>query len=346
MSSLEKKVILLVEDDIFAEVFAKEKISQFGYQVITANSGEMAVELVLNHEKIDLILLDLDLGQGSDGPTTAWQILKNKYIPIIFLSDSCKNEYVNKLNEIPCYGVLLKASGEFVLPSSIEIALDLFEKNQNLKKETEVLNQTEEPPMEVPIKILYINSDFKVTYFIKKSGSIIRSSISLEQAVKLLKSEEFDLILSEPHNKAILKPQANSLSKDSKARILIVDDNPILREGLKSLLLQSPNFDIVGEAANGFEAIDAVRQNHPDLVLMDLSMPGMDGIAATKEIKKQWPETKILIFTIHKSSEYLAATLNAGADGYVTKDLSQVEFIQSLQGILDGRQGVHLGIKG
>ncbi|MGC1402278.1 MAG: response regulator transcription factor, partial [Thermodesulfobacteriota bacterium] len=147
--------------------------------------------------------------------------------------------------------------------------------------------------------------------------------------------EEFDLILSEPHNKAIMKPQANSLTMDNKIRILIVDDNPILREGLKSVLSHSPNFDIVGEAGDGLEAIDSVKKFHPDLVLMDLSMPRMDGIAATREIKKKWPGTKILAFTIHKTPEYQTAALKAGADGYLLKDSSQTELIQSIQGIQD-----------
>jgi CheY-like chemotaxis protein len=200
--------------------------------------------------------------------------------------------------------------------------------------------------VDVPIKILHINSDFKATYFIKKSGSFIRSEISLKQAVKLLKEEEFDLILSEPHNKAILNPQSGAvLSKEKKVSVLIVDDNPILRKGLKSVLSQVSNFDIIGEAANGLEAIDFLKKCPPDLVLMDLSMPKMNGITATKEIKKQWPETKILIFTIHSSLEYLTATINAGADGYVTKDLSEKDFIQSIHKTLDGRRGFHLGIE-
>lgn len=198
--------------------------------------------------------------------------------------------------------------------------------------------------MNTPIKILHIDPDFKVTYFIKNPGSIIRSLISLEQAVQLLKTEEFDLILSEPHNKAIMKPQANSLPVDNKIRILIVDDNPILREGLKSVLSHSPTFDIVGEAADGLEAIDSVNKFHPDLVLMDLSMPRMDGLAATEEIKKQRPGTKILVFTIYKSPEYRAAALNAGADGYVSKDSSRVELIQTIQDTLPGKQGLHTSI--
>jgi CheY-like chemotaxis protein len=195
--------------------------------------------------------------------------------------------------------------------------------------------------MNIPIKILHINPDYKVTYFIKKLGSIIRSPISLEQAVQLLKTEEFDLILSEPHNKAILKTQDNSLNMENKIHILIVDDNPILREGLKSVLSHSPIFDIVGEAADGLEAIDSVKKFHPDLVLMDLSMPRMDGITATREIKERWPGTKILAFTIHKTPEYRTAALKAGADGYLLKDSSQTELIQSIQNILEGMQGLH-----
>ena len=87
----------------------------------------------------------------------------------------------------------------------------------------------------------------------------------------------------------------------------------------------------------GLEAIDSVIELHPDLVLMDLSMPRMDGIAATEEIKKQWPGTKILVFTIYNSSEYQTAALNAGADGFITKGASQAELFQSIQDILDGK---------
>ena len=90
-------------------------------------------------------------------------------------------------------------------------------------------------------------------------------------------------------------------------RILIVDDNPALREGLKSILSQFPAFDIVGEAADGVEALNSVERLLPDLVLMDISMPRMDGIAATREIKKKRPGTKVLVFTVHKTPEYLAA---------------------------------------
>ena len=131
---------------------------------------------------------------------------------------------------------------------------------------------------------------------------------------------------------------------DKKIRILIVDNNPILREGLKSVLSPIPIFDIVGEAADGLEAINLVERMLPDLVIMDISMPRMNGMEAIREIKKKRPGTKILAYTVHKIPEILTATLKAGADGYLLKDSSRTELIQSIQDILDGKQGVHPGL--
>ena len=122
-------------------------------------------------------------------------------------------------------------------------------------------------------------------------------------------------------------------------RILIVDDNPVLREGLKSILSQFSFFDIVGEAADGLEALNTAERLLPDLILMDISMPRMDGLTATKEIKKKWPGTKILVFTVHLTPEYLAAASKAGADGYLSKDSPRAELIQSIQNILAGNLG-------
>ena len=124
-----------------------------------------------------------------------------------------------------------------------------------------------------------------------------------------------------------------------KQRILIVDDNNVLREGLKSILLQFSVIDIVGEAADGVEALNSVERLLPDLVLMDISMPRMDGLAATREIKKKWPGTKILVLTIYRTPEYLTAASKAGADGYLSKDSSRAELIQSIEDILAGNQG-------
>ena len=98
------------------------------------------------------------------------------------------------------------------------------------------------------------------------------------------------------------------------------------------------DFDIVGEAGDGLEAIELVSELHPDLVLMDMSMPRMDGMTAIREIKKKWPETLVLAFTIHKSPEYAFAALIAGADGYILKDDPWTELIASIENILKGEQ--------
>jgi DNA-binding NarL/FixJ family response regulator len=125
-------------------------------------------------------------------------------------------------------------------------------------------------------------------------------------------------------------------------RILIVDDHPTLREVLRSLLSSQDGFDIVGEAGDGLEAVALVDKLRPDLVLMDISMPRMDGIAATREIKGKRPETKILIFSVYKTPEYLKAALEAGADGYILKDSPRTKLILSIKNILAGNQVISL----
>ena len=123
---------------------------------------------------------------------------------------------------------------------------------------------------------------------------------------------------------------------DKKKSILIVDDYPIFRNGLRSLLSLHHDFDIVGEAGDGLEAIEFVEKLQPDLVLMDLSMPRMNGLDATRKIKRKWPKTKILIFTVYHS--YDKAAIKAGADGYISKDTSSNELIQSIENIFTEKQ--------
>jgi two-component system response regulator NreC len=127
-------------------------------------------------------------------------------------------------------------------------------------------------------------------------------------------------------------------------RIVIAEDHTILREGLKSLLRADPDFDIVGEAEDGRDAIRCVQNLSPDLVLMDLSMPRMNGLDALKEIKKQNPEAKIVILTVHKTEEYVLTTLQAGADGYVLKDATQSELVMAIKNVLMGKRYLSPGI--
>jgi len=114
------------------------------------------------------------------------------------------------------------------------------------------------------------------------------------------------------------------------------EDHTILREGLRSLLTSHGEFEIVGEAENGREAIRCVEKFKPDLILTDLSMPRMNGTEAIREIKRQFPKTRVLVMTIHKAEEYILSTFRAGADGYLLKDSSQAEMIMAVRKVLSG----------
>ena len=119
---------------------------------------------------------------------------------------------------------------------------------------------------------------------------------------------------------------------------MIAEDHTILREGLRALLCADPDFDVVGEAEDGRNAIRCVENLMPDLVLMDLSMPRMDGLAAISEIKRQRPETKIIALTVHKTEDYVLLTLQAGADGYVLKDATHSELVMAIKNVLAGKR--------
>ncbi len=129
-----------------------------------------------------------------------------------------------------------------------------------------------------------------------------------------------------------------------KKRIVIAEDHTILREGLRALISADPDFEVVAEAEDGREAVRRVEQFSPDLILMDLSMPRMTGLDAVREIKKRFPPTKVLVLTVHKSEEYILATLNAGADGYALKDSTKTELIMAIRNVLEGKPFLSPGI--
>ena len=116
-----------------------------------------------------------------------------------------------------------------------------------------------------------------------------------------------------------------------KIRVLIADDHAILREGIKSLLGKQENIEVVAEATNGREAVSRVIQFRPDVVLLDISMPLMDGLEATRRIKKESPDTKVLILTMHDNEEYFLQLLRAGVSGYVTKKSASTELISAIE---------------
>jgi two-component system response regulator NreC len=124
----------------------------------------------------------------------------------------------------------------------------------------------------------------------------------------------------------------------TKKRIVIAEDHTILREGLRALLSSAPDLQIIGEAENGRDAIQCVETMEPDLILMDLSMPKMSGMDAIREIKRRSPGIKVLVLTVHKTDEYILASLEAGADGYVLKDATKTELMSAITTVLKGKR--------
>ena len=120
-------------------------------------------------------------------------------------------------------------------------------------------------------------------------------------------------------------------------RVILCDDHALIRRGIRDTLSDAPDIEVVGEADNGRDAIRAVGQLAPHLVLMDLTMPGMNGIEAVTEIKRRYPEVRILVMTLHKAEDYIHASLKAGADGYILKDATQEELRVAIRSVLLGK---------
>jgi DNA-binding NarL/FixJ family response regulator len=127
-------------------------------------------------------------------------------------------------------------------------------------------------------------------------------------------------------------------------KIIIAEDHRLFREGIKALLERSVEFQIVGEAGDGLEAIRCARKNKADLMILDLSMPKLGGISAIREIKRQFPNIKILVLTIHQSDQYVLETFEAGADGYCLKDAGRNELGVAIDSVLAGNTYLSPGI--
>ncbi len=130
-----------------------------------------------------------------------------------------------------------------------------------------------------------------------------------------------------------------------KINILVADDHELVREGICRLLELYENMEIVDEAADGLEAVSKVREHLPDLVLLDLNMPRMNGIDAVKKIKEISKEIKVLILTIHDEEEYIYEVTKAGAEGYVQKDIRPEELKNAINKVFKGSKVFPVGVK-
>jgi DNA-binding NarL/FixJ family response regulator len=124
--------------------------------------------------------------------------------------------------------------------------------------------------------------------------------------------------------------------KQKKIKLLLVDDHPIVLEGIKSHLSAQDGFEVVGDAADGEEAIRQARRLLPDIILMDISMPHMNGLEAMTLLRKQVPNAKVLVLTMHDKKEYISQIFRLGARGYLLKDTSPAELVHAIKSIYAG----------
>jgi DNA-binding NarL/FixJ family response regulator len=131
-----------------------------------------------------------------------------------------------------------------------------------------------------------------------------------------------------------------------KKNIIIAEDQTLVRQGLRSLLSSEANLRVVAEAENGLDAIRCAEKYKPDLILLDLAMPKLSGISALKEIKRQFPEVKILALTFHTSEEYILEAFKSGADGYCLKNDTHAELLSAIDNVLSGKNYLSPTISG
>ncbi|WP_018664784.1 response regulator [Heyndrickxia acidiproducens] len=126
-----------------------------------------------------------------------------------------------------------------------------------------------------------------------------------------------------------------------KTKIAIIDDHQLFREGVKRILEFEKNFEVVAEGENGGEALDIIAEYHPDVVLMDINMPYQNGIMATRKLVKAYPDTKVIILSIHDDESYVSHALKSGATGYLLKEMDSDALIEAVKVVADGGSYLH-----
>ena len=127
----------------------------------------------------------------------------------------------------------------------------------------------------------------------------------------------------------------------NKIRVLIADDHQVVREGLSAILKTKEDVDVVGVAKDGMEAVEKARQLLPDVVLMDISMPRMNGVEATREIRRENPHIGVVVLTMYAEEEYIFDLVKAGATGYLLKDADSAQIVKAIRAIAEGESLIH-----
>jgi DNA-binding NarL/FixJ family response regulator len=118
--------------------------------------------------------------------------------------------------------------------------------------------------------------------------------------------------------------------KKKKIKLLLVDDHPVVRKGMRGCLEGVGHVEVVDEAVDGEEALEKVRELSPDVVLMDIDMPNMNGLEATRLVRKEFPKVRVLILSVHSNKEYVLQIIRSGAQGYVLKDASPADLVRAI----------------
>jgi len=126
------------------------------------------------------------------------------------------------------------------------------------------------------------------------------------------------------------------IKRKNKIRLLLVDDHPVVRKGIRSCLTGHAHLNVLDEALDGQEAVSKVRELSPDLVLMDIDMPKMSGLEATQAIRKEFPNTKVLILSVHTKKDFVLQIIRSGAHGYVLKDASPADLVRAIESVHGG----------
>lgn len=129
-----------------------------------------------------------------------------------------------------------------------------------------------------------------------------------------------------------------------KYRICLAEDHAIVRDGLRVLLSMEPEFEVVAEVEDGLKVLSCIKQCSPDLLIIDISMPKISGLEVIPEIKKRYPDLKILVLSVHCAEEYVHAALHGGANGYLLKDSNRIELVLAIRSVLIGRTFISPGI--
>ena len=120
--------------------------------------------------------------------------------------------------------------------------------------------------------------------------------------------------------------------------VLLVDDHPIVRQGLRNLLDSMPDFKVVGEAGDGLQALEMVEKVQPQVLVIDVVMPGLTGLEVTQRVKRQWPAVKVIILSMQNNEAYVVSALKSGASGYILKDTGPEELVDAIRAVVKGER--------